>query len=256
MAKPMTNADNFWLSMDEPTNLMVITAFMEFAEPLDYKRLLATIDSRLASFPRFQKKIVKPKSGVGLPNWETDPNYDLRSHIHRVALPDPGDKADLQEMISNLTVTPLDPNRPLWQIHLIENYGGGCVLFFRIHHCIADGISLIYVLLSTADTDPDAPWPTGSTKKKKPAFSMRSALPLASLMDTARETVSKTKKMGSVLVKEVSKAATDPEHLKNLARTTGRVPTDFASVLSRLTIMKPDPNTPFKGRLGTRKKVA
>jgi len=256
MAKPMTNADNFWLSMDEPTNLMVITAFMEFTEPLDYKRLLATIDSRLASFPRFQKRIVKPKSGVGLPNWETDPNYDLRSHIHRVALPDPGDKADLQEMISNLTVTPLDPNRPLWQIHLIENYGDGCVLFFRIHHCIADGISLIYVLLSTADTDPDAPWPTGAAEKKKPAFSMRAALPLASWMDTARETVAKTKKVGSALVKEVSKAATDPEHLKTLARTTGRVPTDFASVLSRLTIMKPDPNTPFKGRLGTRKRVA
>jgi len=256
MAKTMTNADNFWLSMDEPTNLMVITAFMEFEEPLDYKRLLATIDSRIASFPRFQKKVVKPKSGVGLPSWETDPNYDLRSHIHRVALPDPGDKEDLQEMVSNLTVTPLDPNRPLWQVHLIENYGDGCVLFYRIHHCIADGISLMHVLLSTADTDPDAPWPTARTKKKKPAFSLRSALPLGSLVDSARKTVTKTRKMGTALAKEVGKAAKDPDHLKNLARTTGRVPTDFAKVLSRLTIMKPDPKTPFKGRLGTRKKVA
>jgi diacylglycerol O-acyltransferase / wax synthase len=256
MATTMTNADNFWLCMDEPTNLMVITAFMEFEQPLDFKRLQATIDSRLASFPRFQQRIVKPKTGVGLPSWEADPNYDLRSHIQRVALPEPGDKADLQEMISSLTVTPLDPNRPLWQIHLIENYGKGCVLFFRIHHCIADGISLIYVLLSTADTDPDAPWPTGETRKERPRFSMRSALPLASLMDSARETVTKTKKLGASLVKEVSKAATDPAYLKNLARTGGRVPTDFAKVLSRLTIMKSDPNTPFKGRLGTRKKVA
>jgi diacylglycerol O-acyltransferase / wax synthase len=256
MATTMTNADNFWLCMDEPTNLMVITAFMEFEQPLDFKRLQATIDSRLASFPRFQQRIVKPKSGVGLPSWESDPNYDLRSHIQRVALPEPGDKADLQEMISSLTITPLDPNRPLWQIHLIENYGKGCVLFFRIHHCIADGISLIYVLLSTADTDPDAPWPTGKTKKERPRFSMRSSLPLASLMDSARETVTKTKKLGTSLVKEVSKAATDPAYLKNLARTGGRIPTDFATVLSRLTIMKSDPNTPFKGRLGTRKKVA
>ncbi len=256
MAKPMTNADNFWLSMDEPTNLMVITAFMEFEGPLDFKRLLATIDSRLASFPRFQKRIIKPKSGVGLPSWEIDPNYDLRSHIQRVALPSPGDKTDLQEMISNLTVTPLDPNRPLWQVHLIENYGSGCVLFFRIHHCIADGISLVHVLLSTADTDPDAPWPTGKTKRKKPAFALRSALPLGSLVETALETVAKTKKIGSALVKEVGKAASDPAHLKKLARTTGRVPTDITTVLSRLTLMKSDPNTPFKGRLGTRKRVA
>ena len=256
MAKTMTNADNFWLCMDEPTNLMVITTFMEFKKPLDFKRLLATIEYRLASFPRFQQRVLKPKSGVGLPGWETDPNYDLRSHVHRVALPGPGDKAELQEMISNLSVTPLDPNRPLWQVHLIENYGGGCVLFFRIHHCIADGIALIHVLLSTADTDPDAPWPTGKTRKKKPAFSLRSALPLGSLMDTARGTLTRTRKIGATLVKEVGRAASDPARLKNLARTTGRVPTDFAAVLSRLTLMKSDPNTPFKGRLGTRKRVA
>jgi WS/DGAT/MGAT family acyltransferase len=256
MAKTMTNADNFWLSMDEPTNLMVITAFMEFEEPLDFKRLLATIDVRLASFPRFKKRIIKPKSGVGLPSWETDPNYDLRSHILRVALPQPGDKADLQEMISNLTVTPLDPNRPLWQVHLIENYGSGCVLFFRIHHCIGDGIGLVHVLLSTADTEADAPWPTGKTKKKKPTLSLHAGLPLGSLMDTARETVTKTKKIGSSLVKEVGRAATNPEHLKNLAKTSGRIPTDITKVLSRLALMKSDPNTPFKGRLGTRKKVA
>jgi len=59
MAERMSNADNFWLSMDEPTNLMVITGFMEFKKPLDFNRLYATIDSRLASFSRFQRKIVK-----------------------------------------------------------------------------------------------------------------------------------------------------------------------------------------------------
>jgi hypothetical protein len=41
MAQRMSNADNFWLSMDEPTNLMVITGFMEFKRPLDFNRLYA-----------------------------------------------------------------------------------------------------------------------------------------------------------------------------------------------------------------------
>ena len=132
MTETMTNADNFWLCMDEPTNLMIITAFMEFEEPVNFKRLYATIESRLASFRRFRKRVVRPVSGVGVPNWEIDKNYDLRSHLQRVALPAPGDKADLQEMISNLMTTPLDPNKPLWQVHLIENYGKGCVVFFRM----------------------------------------------------------------------------------------------------------------------------
>ena len=33
MPETMTQADNFWLCMDEPVNLMVITGFWEFAEP-------------------------------------------------------------------------------------------------------------------------------------------------------------------------------------------------------------------------------
>ena len=35
MAETMTNADNFWLHMDHPTNLMVITGIMEFKEKID-----------------------------------------------------------------------------------------------------------------------------------------------------------------------------------------------------------------------------
>jgi len=256
MAETMTNADNFWLCMDDPTNLMVITAFMEFKEKVDFKRLQATIDSRLASFPRFRKRVVKPKSGVGLPSWEMDPNYDLRSQVQRVALPSPGDKNDLQEMISNLTTTPLDPNKPLWQVHLIENYGNGCVVFFRIHHCIADGIALIYVLLSAADTDPDAPWPESRSKRKKSSSNLRSFLPFDSMVGSLMDTVKTTRKLGTKLIKEIEKSISDTDHFIKLAKKTGRIPTDLATVLSKHTIMKSDPNTPFKGKLSVRKRVA
>ena len=255
MAERMNHADNFWYCMDEPTNLMVITAFMEFKEPLDFKRLYATIDSRLASFPRFQKIVVRPRSGVGLPTWKTDANYDLRFHLQRVALPDPGDKAELQEMIANLMITPLAPDRPLWQVHLIENYGKGCVLFFRIHHCIGDGIALIHVLLSTADTDPDAPWPKSREKKKSSARSFNSPLQIHSTIRSIKETVKYTQNLGKKVTKEIEKAVSDPAHLKQLVKTSSVLPTDFASVLSKHTIMSSDPNTAFKGKLGIRKKV-
>lgn len=256
MAERMNHADNFWYCMDEPTNLMVITAFMEFKESLDYKRLYATIESRLASFPRFQKRVVRPRSGVGMPAWETDANYDLRFHLQRVALPDPGDKAELQEMIANLMISPLAPNRPLWQVHLIENYGKGCVLFFRIHHCIGDGIALTHVLLSTADTDPSAPWPKTRENKKSTTRPFASPLPIQSTIRSLKETVTYTQNLGRKLTKELEKAVSDPAHLKQLVKTSSCLPTDFASVLSKHTIMKSDPNTAFKGKLGIRKKVA
>ena len=256
MAERMNHADNFWYCMDEPTNLMVITAFMEFKAPLDFNRLYATIENRLASFPRFQKKIVRPRSGVGMPTWETDANYDLRFHLQRVALPDPGDKAELQEMIANLMISPLAPNRPLWQVHLIENYGKGCVLFFRIHHCIGDGIALTHVLLSTADTDPDAPWPKSHEGKKSSARSLESPLPIHSAIRSLKETINYTQNLGKKLTKELEKAVSDPAHMKQLVKTSSCLPTDFASVLSKHTIMSSDPNTAFKGKLGVRKKVA
>ena len=256
MAQRMSNADNFWLSMDEPTNLMVITGFMEFKQPLDFNRLYATIDSRLASFPRFQRKIVQPKSGIGVPNWEEDKHFDLRSHLQRIALPAPGDKTELQEVIANLTVAPLDPYKPLWQVHLIENYGDGCVLFFRIHHCITDGIAGIYVLLSMADQEPDAPWPKSRPKKKPRPFSMGALLPLGSMIGTAKKTYKAAEDLGRQAIKELGKAVSDPAHLKRLAKKSSCIPTDFASVLSKYMIMSSDPNSAFKGKLGVRKRVA
>jgi WS/DGAT/MGAT family acyltransferase len=256
MAERMNRADNFWYCMDEPTNLMVITAFMEFKKPLDYKRLYATIESRLASFPRFQKRVVPPLTGVGIPTWETDPNYDLRFHLQRIALPDPGDKEELQEMIANLMVTPLAPNRPLWQVHLIENYGKGCILFFRIHHCIADGISLIHVLLSTADADPDAPWPKIREQKKTIVRSFDSLFPINSAVSGIKESFSFTQNLGKKVTREVEKTVSDPARLIKLVKNSSRLPTDITSVLSKHTIMKSDPNTAFKGKLGVRKKVA
>lgn len=256
MGERMSNADNFWLCMDEPSNLMVITGFMEFERPVDFNRLCVTIESRLASFPRFQKKVVLPRSGIGVPSWEDDEHYDLRSHLQRVALPSPGDKTELQEMMANLTVAPLDPNRPLWQVHLIENYGPGCVLFFRIHHCITDGIAGIYVLLSTADTDPDAPWPKPGPRRKPKGFSLGSLLPFESMINSAKKTLSATQAIGRQVLKEIEKATADPSHLKQLAKASSCVPTDFASVLSKYMLMSSDPNTAFKGKLGVRKRIA
>jgi len=135
LPKTMTQADNFWYSMDDPVNLMVITGFWEFESTLDYNRLFATLEATLTSFPRFRQKVVMPASGLGLPKWVTDEHYDLKSHLHRLALPEPGDKNELQNMISQLMTTGLDHNKPLWDVHLIENYQKWCVLFFRFGIC-------------------------------------------------------------------------------------------------------------------------
>jgi WS/DGAT/MGAT family acyltransferase len=102
--------------------------------------------------------------------------------------------------------------------------------------------------------DPDAPWPESKPRKKKGPVNLRSLLPFDSMMDSVRDSVKTTRKLGKKVIKEIDKALSDAEHFKKLAKKSGSLPTDFAAVLSKHTIMKSDPNTPFKGKLGVRKR--
>ncbi|EFK05476.1 acyltransferase, WS/DGAT/MGAT [delta proteobacterium NaphS2] len=239
--------------MDESTNLMMITAFMEFEDRIDFKRLRATIESRVSSFPRFRKKVARPVSGVGTPTWEMDRHFDIRSHIHRVALPSPGGKAELQEMVSDMMAAPLDPHRPLWQVHLIENFGSGSVVLFRIHHCIADGIALVYVLLAAADREADAPWPEALPHKKKKMSSFDFKWPIAGFIRGVQKFRDTTRRLGQQVFEEFKDSVFEPGRLTEFAKKGTHMPADVGGVLTKLALMPPDPKTAFKGRLGTRK---
>jgi WS/DGAT/MGAT family acyltransferase len=152
MAKhPMPTADAAWLHMDRPSNLMVVNSVLWFDEPVDLLDLQDVFLERIVNeFPRYSQRVVE---GVTGPHWEDDPDFDLRLHFHRIALPAPHDKAALQDLVSDLVVQPLDRTRPLWDVFLIEEFGAGCAILVRMHHCIADGIALARVLLALTDEE-------------------------------------------------------------------------------------------------------
>ncbi len=253
----MSSIDNFWLHMDHPTNLMVITGFLQFDEPLDFKQLVETMKNRLLCYDRFKKRVVRPLSGVGNAIWELDPKFDLRSHLHRIALPAPGDRVALQELISDLTATPLDPTKPLWQAHYIENFeGNGSVLFIRVHHCIGDGISLIRVLLSMGDLEPNAVWTNslGEPKgKKEAAFFFP---PFEKTLKKINRAKIGMLKMGDFLTKEIEASLANPYHLVDRAKLISKYTIEATAVISKIMLLPSDKKTVFKGELGIRKNVA
>jgi diacylglycerol O-acyltransferase len=253
----MSSIDNFWLHMDHPTNLMVITGFLQFDEPLNFDKLIETFENRLLCYDRFQKRVVRPMSGVGNAVWELDPKFDIRSHLHRVALPSPGDKDALQELISDLTATPLDPTKPLWQAHYIENYeGNGSVLFIRIHHCIGDGIALIRVLLSMADIEPNAVWTDPSCELKKGAEGSAFFQPFEKAFKKINRAKRRALKVGDFITKEIETSITNPSHVVERAKLVGKYAVDATAVISKILLMPADKKTVFKGELGIRKSVA
>ncbi len=256
MTEQMSNVDNFWLCMDEPTNLMIISGFMEFDRVLNFERMCATLEHRLLCFERFKKRVVRPMSGVGVPSWERDQYFDIRSHVHRVALPAPGNKAALQDMIADLMSVPMDQSKPLWQAHLIENYGQGCAAFFRIHHCIADGIALIHVLLSMTDKEADAPWPEFRLERKEQPDSFFSRLPFASAVRTVKTGLNTVRKMRKNLSDELLGILSHPSRAVKLASTGAGMAVDTAGVLAKLALLPPHPPNSFRGKLGVQKCAA
>ena len=184
----------------------MITAVMGFSTPMDMERLKATIEHRLLGrYDRFRQRAVETMLPIGAPHWEDYPAFDINEHIHSISLPPPADQAALQDVVSDLMSTQLDFDKPLWEVHVIENYGEGSALVTRLHHCIADGIALMQVLLSLTDTDPDAPWPTSEMERER-----RGRNPLATLFRPARSAIKLTTKVTGTLVNEGLETLSNP----------------------------------------------
>ncbi len=244
--KPMSNIDAAWLHMDDPTNLMMITGFFEFAGPLDYERLKATVEVRMVRrWRRFRQRVRESRLPLRGPYWQDDPYFDIDNHIFQIGLPSPGDDATLKEMISKLASKPLDTSKPLWEFHLVENLAsGGSFLVVRLHHAIADGIALMSVLMTLCDVTPDAPWPKPESEK---AHRRRGNL-VRSLFYPAANLFAATKTMAD----EGRSMLSDPDHLtKRLSQARA-----FAERFARLALLPPDARTIFKGSLGRKKVVA
>ncbi len=152
-SEPMDPTDVAWLRMDSDTNLMMVTGVFLLAQPVTLETLRETAATRFLAFERFRRRVVKHLTGA---SWALDPDFDVARHV--VAVP-PGTvrgKKGLQRLVGELAVTPLDPDHPLWRMDLVPRYRGGSAVIMRIHHCYADGIALIQVLLTMTDTEREA----------------------------------------------------------------------------------------------------
>ena len=248
-----STVDTAWLHMEKPTNPAMITGVIIFDKPIDFQRLRATIEYRMLPFHRFVQRVKEPRFGLGMPRWEDDPNFDLDAHLHRIALPEPGDQAALQDLVGDLMSTSLDFTKPLWQMHLVENVctpeGPGSALIPRLHHCIADGIALMQVVLSMADEDPDAPWPEPAPKTRQ-RFDPFGRL-FKPVMTAARLAGATVHTTGTV-IHEGFDVFTHPARLKDMAKTGY----DGTRALGKLLLIPPDKKTIFRGRTGVIKRAA
>jgi diacylglycerol O-acyltransferase / wax synthase len=159
-AERMTAVDHTWLRMDQPTNRMVVHTVLWFAGPVDWAAARAALAERLVEpFPRFRQRV--RRGGLGGPEWVDDPDFALDRHVVTARLPGPGGPEELHAYVGDQLSQALPPDRPLWQVHLVDGYRDGAAMLLRTHHAIADGTALVQVLLSLADPGPDGTGPAG-----------------------------------------------------------------------------------------------
>ena len=247
----MSSVDTAWLRMDRPTNLMMIVGVLIFDGAVDYERLKTTITRRIAPFRRFRQRVVSDATGAW---WEDDRSFDIDAHLERVLLPGRADKLELERYAASLIGTPLDDSKPLWHFSLVENYAGGAAIVSRIHHCIADGIALVGVMLKMTDASPegdpaDEPELTaGEAEDTADDEADVWTQLLAPLTSAALKTIGYSGKAWSKYLEIIGQ----PEKAAHYAKLAGAVTAEVVQLLA----MPDDSSTRFKGKPGTVKRVA
>lgn len=118
-------------------------------EYVQFKQVLA---ERIRAIPRCRQVLRTRPFDVAAPEWVDDPGFDLTRHVKRVALPRPGDDAELFRVVADVLERRLDRDRPLWECWVIEGLQGNrWAILMKIHHCVADGISATHIFAGLCD---------------------------------------------------------------------------------------------------------
>ncbi|MDQ3572303.1 MAG: wax ester/triacylglycerol synthase family O-acyltransferase [Actinomycetota bacterium] len=150
-----------------PIHVHVGATLIVAGKPPAYDDLVAHVRKRLNLVPRFRQRVTRTPLGLDNPVWADDPRFDINWHVRHAALPKPGTIAQLRELAGRLLSQPLDFDRPLWQLYLIEGLEGKRHAYLnKTHHALVDGVSAVDVGTIILDpskdgsevTVPDADW--------------------------------------------------------------------------------------------------
>ena len=118
----------------------------------DFHTLATAIAERVTRVPRFKQVLRTHVLDLNPPEWVEHTTFDMSHHIHRAALPQPGDDETLFRFVADIMERRLDRERPLWECWIIEGLEKDqWALLMKIHHCIADGIATMHIFSGLGD---------------------------------------------------------------------------------------------------------
>ena len=130
------------------SNLTLLHIYDQSTAPggvVRFKQILAHVESRLCKLPNFREKILRVPLDLDYPYWVEDENFNIEYHVRHIALPKPGDWRQFCIQSSRIHARPLDLQRPLWEMYVIEGLDsfldlpvGSFAVLLKIHHAAID----------------------------------------------------------------------------------------------------------------------
>lgn len=254
--RKMSTVDTAWLRMDSDSNLMMIVGVAMLAAPISVESLQHALRTRFMVFSRFRSRVVSDLSG----SWWQEQPVDLGEHVVHTRLARAGtasNKPALQRLVGELSQQPLHRDRPLWQMHLVDDCVGDDgvlrqALIVRIHHCIADGVALVGVFMSMFGSRADIVPPQPSPRSVAAAEENPWAQILLPVTNTSIRAIDLS---STVLVKSLS-LLSDFDKLKQQLSSLGHTAGQLALDAAKLTAMCDDTPTRLKGKPNGKKHVS
>jgi WS/DGAT/MGAT family acyltransferase len=140
------------------------------------KQIIRYIEDRIHHCPIMMQKLKMAPGDLERPYWVQDKEFAVKNHLHHLALPAPGNRQQLLDLVSEIMSAPLDMTRPLWELYVIEGLNqvdglgkNSFALVNKVHHCCIDGSGGNNIMAALSDLTPDAlPIPPVETAQPDP----------------------------------------------------------------------------------------
>ena len=172
--KHMSGLDPMFVYAETPTTRLEVAYICLFdpttaSELLDFARIKTLVEARLHLLPPFRRRLLPVPLSLDHPGWVDDPAFDLDWHLRRTSTSSYLGRRSLQDVAADVMSSSLDPTRPPWEMHVVEDLEGGLVgMIAKIHHAAIDGVSGAVLMANLLDFEPNLPAPLQSPEEWSP----------------------------------------------------------------------------------------
>ncbi|MGY1896139.1 WS/DGAT/MGAT family O-acyltransferase [Nocardia gipuzkoensis] len=154
----LTGLDASFLYLETGTQHLHVCALL-ILDPssgdYSFEGFKAELARRLPLIPQMRRRVYEVPLNLDHPVWVEDENFDLDYHVRRIAIAAPAGRRELAELVGDIASRPMDRDRPLWEMSVVEGLDDGKVaVVSKYHHAAVDGITGANLMMHLCDPEP------------------------------------------------------------------------------------------------------